>query len=114
LSLFFGKEDNRIGNDMFAEWLDNGAIFALSTTIIPIIDAIFEMDHAGRTFASEEHLVQAIQLLVDAIVKCDNTNGIRDGLREEMAAVFAITLSALLDSDLIQSKSFVQSLASHT
>ena len=37
---------------------------------------------------------------------------IRDGLREEMAAVFAIALSALLDSDLIQSKSFVQSLAS--
>ena len=112
LSRFCGKDDDGIGNDMFAESLDNGAIFTLSTTIIPIIDAILEMDHAGRMFASEEHLVQVIQLLVDAIVKCGNRNGIRDGLREEMAAVFAIALSALLESDLIQSNNFVQSLAS--
>ena len=116
LSRLCGVENGRISCDVLSNCLDKGALFALSSATIPIVDTILDLHrtscNGSNVHISEEHSPIIISLLVDGIANCGNQDGIRDGLQEEIAAIFASILSAILESDLVQTNNMVQSLSS--
>lgn len=112
LSSLCGVGDDRNSIDVLSNCLDKGALFALSSSIISIADTMFDQHDMHNSHIGEEHLPMIIMLLVEGIAKCENQEEIRDGLQDEIAAIFASMLSAILESNLVQNNKIGLSLSS--
>jgi len=107
LSRLCGIENGKHTGDAFASCLDKSALFALSSATIPVVDVILHFrrisSDTGNVHISEELSPIIISLFFDGIANCGNSGDNQDGTQEEIAAIFASMLSALLESDFVQS-----------
>ncbi len=102
LSRIIEQSEQKTGNSTSNESLDAGAIYEISSSVIPIVQVIIDLqmlsgNDPNMYMIGADDAMQIISLLVDAIL-C-NSNGDDDG---EMAAIFSSILSAVLESDLYE------------